>query len=139
MPLPRIVTHNFGWKLLALALATAVWTTLHSGAQNRLKPTTALTLSQVPVTLLTAPGSAPAYRTEPAAVDLDLSGPPDLLDRLDPHDIQAFVDVTAATKPTALPQRVKVVAPHGVDVQSVTPQEVTVIEANPSTNTVPGS
>ncbi|HNQ89929.1 MAG TPA: hypothetical protein PKM73_15015 [Verrucomicrobiota bacterium] len=126
MTLPRIVTHNFGWKLLALALATAVWTTLHSGAQNRLKPTTALTLSQVPVTLLTAPGSAAAYRTEPAAVDLDLSGPPDLLGRLHRREVQAFVDLTRDADPTALPQRVRVVAPTGVDVQAVTPQEVTV-------------
>jgi len=89
------------------------------------------TLQGIPVTPMNVrPGTT--AELSPATVDLELSGPSDLLDRLDPAEILVFVDVENADAGVyQLP--VRVTLPPGVRFERVTPAVVQVTVRTPTT------
>ena len=124
MALPRFLSHNLGWKAIALVSATLVWMTLKSGTPSRIRPSGSRTFRQLPVSIMTGVGDSRILRVDPVAVDVQVSGAPEVLPRVRPRDIRVFVDLTPfpETRPSRL--RVEVHTPSGVTLEKVTPAEV---------------
>lgn len=125
MPLPRFLTHNLSWKVIALVSATLVWMALKSGTPSRLRPGGGRTFRQLPVLVLTAPGDRRVVRVEPDRVEVEVSGPPEVLPRLHARDVRAFVDLTSLKETRPLRLRVEVHTPSGVTLDKVRPAQVT--------------
>ena len=125
MHLPRFLTHNLTWKVIALVSATLVWMTLKSSTPPRIRSSGSRTFRQIPVSVMTSGGDRGVIRTDPAAVDVEVRGAPEALPRLRARDLRAFVDLTAAADPYRARLRVEVHTPAGISVEKVTPAEVT--------------
>jgi len=125
MPLPRILTHNLTWKLIALVSATLVWMTLKSGTPSRNQPRSSRVFHQLPVAVMTAPGDRRALQLDPQTVDVQVGGAPEMLPRVRPRDVRAFVDLKPVTEESQFRLRVEVHTPFGVILDKVTPAEVT--------------
>lgn len=134
MTLPPFVTHNAGWKLLAIVMAVLAWLTLHSGVQQRLKEGQPQEVPGRPVGVLTQAADDSVYQVDPSVVDVVLSGSTEARGRLRPEEVRAFVDLRLMTDARELRRPVEVLPPDGLTVEEVTPREVTVrrLPADPS-------
>ena len=127
--LRRTIAHNFSLKLLSLVLAIALWFTL---ARN---PVTEVAI-EVPILFRNVPDNlGMSYERIPRAQIL-LRGPERAVQRLQPTDVQAEVDVTDG-KPgdrTFISSSVYVHKPHDLQVLTVGPDkfQVTFMELQQS-------
>lgn len=125
MTLPRFLSHNLSWKLIALVSATLVWMTLKSSTPPRTRPSGSRTFRQLPISVMTTAGDRGVIRTDPGTVDVEVRGAPEVLPRLRARDLRAYVDLTSAEPPRRVRLRVEVHTPVGVTLEKVTPAEVT--------------
>jgi hypothetical protein len=145
MRLREMLTHNLGWKLVSLLLATLAWTTLRSDPRLRTYSQTAMgrmplqVYQQLPIRALTAATDDRMFRFDPPVVTVTVRGLPEALQNLSASDVEVFVNVTALTNMMAPGQHIEVAVPAGLSVQRVSPPEVTVSVLSPATNAPPPS
>jgi YbbR domain-containing protein len=125
MPLPRFLSHNLSWKVIAVVSATLVWMALKSGTPSRQRPSSSRTFRQLPVLVLTSAGDRQVIHLDPGTVDVEVSGPPEVLPRLHARDLRPFVDLTSLKEPGPLRLRVSVHTPVGITLDKVRPAQVT--------------
>ena len=134
MPLRDIVTEDWGWKILSVALAVAIWLTVHTISEDtsrRVSPLSSVrtqTFQAVPVLVVSAAGDVREFRVEPGAVQVTVSGRPDVMTALDPRKIRVLVDLTGVEAAQNLRKRVDVSTPPGITLISAVPAEVDVIK-----------
>ncbi len=124
MRLPRILTHNLRWKAAALVSAAVVWMTLKSGTPSRNQPRDSRVLRQLPITIMTSTEDRRAVRVDPNTVDVQVSGAPEIVNRLEARDIRVFVDLAPIEDESQFRLRVEVHTPFGIILEKVTPSEV---------------
>ena len=127
--LRRTISHNFSLKLLSLVLAIALWFTL---ARN---PITEVAI-EVPILFRNVPNNlGMSYERIPRAQIL-LRGPERSVQRLQPTDVQAEVDLTDGRPGdrTFSSSSVYVHKPHDLQVLTVGPEkfQVTFMELHQS-------
>ena len=120
--LRRIARHNLGLKVLALALAVAVWWFVAGESKVLVSFTVPLEIRDVPkgLTMTNKPGRQ---------VEVRLSGPSSLLSGLRPAEISAAVDLSAARagrQSVTLDDRA-VTVPPGIKVQRIFPSSIEVV------------
>jgi YbbR domain-containing protein len=120
-----LVFNNFWWKLLSVLLAVLTWITIDATLRKDSELTPVITSSHrpfdVPVTLLTSPRNTNQFRISPALVSVDVSGNADDLKKLQPEQIQAFVDATAIQDEKEVSKEIQVRTPPDVRVEKVEP------------------
>lgn len=131
MNLPRALTHNAGWKLVALLVASLIWITLNPGAPRRPDAPSSRRFPQMPVAILTAAAGGSAFRVEPATVDVTLHGDEESLAHVRPADIQVYVNLTTMADIREPRRRVQAIAPTGMTVVEMSPPEVLVRPLGP--------
>lgn len=118
---------NLWWKLLALALAILIW----SGSQeldvqpSMTSPLSSLvsrTFEEVPLHVVSLPGTLGPVRINPPTVRLEVLGELPRIQRLRLNDFLVFVDLADV----ADPGRVDIRLPAGVRLVSLTPDRVIV-------------
>jgi YbbR domain-containing protein len=133
MALRDIVTKDFGWKILSVALAVAIWLTVHAiseDASRRVNPLSGLmtrTFQDVPVLVVSAAADVRESKVKPGAVQVTVSGKPDAVSALDPRLIRVLVDLTGVEAAQDLKKRVDVSTPPGITFVSAEPAEVDVV------------
>jgi hypothetical protein len=109
---------NFWQKLWAMVLATLIWLTVHSGDPSLKGSEELRTLAAVPVNVI---GSDPgSVQLTPPMVDVKVRGVRARIRELQPGDLLAVVSSAGPGS------RVRVFAPDGVRVDSVSPSVVLV-------------
>ena len=132
MPLHEIVTKDSGWKILSVALAVAIWLTVHTiseHAAKRVNPLNGLvtqTFPAVPVLVVSTAADVREFKVTPATVQITVSGKPDAVTALDPRQIRVFVDLTGIEAARDLRKRVDVSTPAGIAFVSAMPADVDV-------------
>ncbi|HVU08240.1 MAG TPA: CdaR family protein [Verrucomicrobiae bacterium] len=125
------ITNDWKWKLFSIALAVAVWLTVHNTRDETPAPTTAadsaLTFENLPVLLVSGTTNAQDFHLAPAVVAVKVSGPPETIAKLQMNQIHAVVNLTniETGKNSQLP--VDISTPPYVTLVDVNPSEVTVI------------
>ena len=119
MPIPRIFVRNLGLKLLALAIAIAVWFALSGERRER----TSERSYHVPLSIVNIPPRSLIASPLPASVDVRLRGPFTALRQLEPDKLEAVLDLASAE----LGDRVYRLTPEDVN----TPPDVEVIALAP--------
>jgi hypothetical protein len=123
------LTKNFGWKLLSVFLALAIWLTVHkireepevtavAGAGN--------TYGDVQVLVVSASADVHDVRIVPNKVDVKVNGASDVMATLQANRIHAFVNLTGVDSAHDLQRGVEVSLPRGVTLISIDPPQVIV-------------
>jgi hypothetical protein len=120
------ISRNLVWKLVSVVLACLVWMTLHSGAQNRLKPGSRQTFADRPISLVMLAGDERVFQVTPATVTVVLRGDLEQLKGMRPEEVEPHVSLTGIIEARELRKRVDVRVPPGVQVESVVPALVLV-------------
>lgn len=126
----EILFGNLWWKLLAFALAIMIW----SGAQNaEIRPITPptlpnleRTLHDIPIRVLTHPGTVGPFLLDPPTAQLDVEGDPLVVRRLGASEPLVFVDIASDPGTASLTNRIDVRLPNGVTLVNVLPEYVVI-------------
>lgn len=134
MPLANLITKESGWKILSVALAVAIWLTVHhtikADAWKRASPMDGLTtrtFQTVPVLVVSAAADVREFKVKPAAIQVTVSGKAEAFTALDATQIRVFVDLTGIKGARGLRKHVDVSTPPGLALVSAEPAEVEVI------------
>jgi hypothetical protein len=127
----KALTHNAGWKLLAVALASIIWMAAnysleHGGFAAERQGSSRITLSHLPITIMTGANEPRHFVVDPSEVRLAVRGDRALLEALRPSDISVFVNLTGITEAREFRKRIEVHTPPGVALVWVIPTEVNV-------------
>jgi YbbR domain-containing protein len=127
---------DFGWKAFSLLLAAGIWLTVHRILEESIAPTghagtSTLTCGNLPVAIVAASADVRDFRLLQATVSVTVSGPPDIIGKLQANQIHAQVDLTDASHAKSPKQPVEVSVPPGVTVVSVKPESIGVIPPPP--------
>ena len=122
-----LLLKDWGWKMFSLLLAAAIWLTVH----RILEPENALLAGRTSIvtfdTLTVQPVSSTSdvrfYRVMPSVVRVTVSGPPEVMDKLQQSQVEAEVNLTTAVGATA---PVDIITPANVTLVSVEPQTVSI-------------
>ncbi|MBI3881951.1 MAG: hypothetical protein HY301_18055 [Verrucomicrobia bacterium] len=107
MPLRDLILHNFGWKLLSLMLAVAIWlyvdaTMPKTGTvkRNPVSGKSSINFHQkFPVMVMTEGGDPHVYTVEPDGVEVTLTGDPETISAISEADVQVLADLSRAPRP----------------------------------------
>jgi YbbR domain-containing protein len=133
MALRDIVTRDLGWKILSVALAVAIWLSVHAiseDASQHINPLNGLrtrTFQDVPVLVVSTAADVREFKVNPGAVQITISGKPDAVIALEARHIRVLVDLTGVEAALALRKRVEVSTPPGITFVSAVPAEVDVV------------
>lgn len=127
------LTKDLGWKLFSLALAVVIWFTVHALSRDAITPARPLeswatrTFADVSVLVVSAAADVREFQVNPAAVQVTVSGRPEVMTALEEKEIRVTVDLTGIEAARELKKRVDVAVPPGVTVVRVAPAEVDVV------------
>ena len=119
----RKLTENLGWKIVSILLATLVWLLIHYNTSERFRPQRSRVFDALPITVLSAPGDARAFRLSPPTARLALRGTENALRTLRPTDLQLFVNLSDGDG-IAGRGNLEVHVPPGFTILSLTPTQV---------------
>ena len=123
----EFIVKDFGWKLLALALAVAIWLTVKGFSSDGGTPTDERTFTDLPAQIVSGTTDVRGYRINPAGVQVTVKGRPDLIKALTGQEIRVYVDGSIADPTQSFRQRVDVSAPTRITIVKVEPTEVEVV------------
>ncbi len=132
MPLRDWITKDFGWKLFSLFLAVAIWLTVHQiyeepGRSAAPAIGSSVTFDNLPVLIVATAADVHDFRVAPTTVKVTVSGPAEVMARLQANDLRAVVDLTEIESARDLHRVVEVSSPPGVTLVSVDPPKVAII------------
>ena len=142
MSLRDYILKNFWLKVFSVALAAFIWVVIESGLRMekwdmkmpflpfRSQETHAYRL---PVAVLASPTNQLSLQIVPSEVTVSVRGDWPTLAKLDPDEIDVYVNLSEAPSPDG-PFVVKVNAPREVSIQQIIPAQVYVLTARPRSN-----
>jgi YbbR domain-containing protein len=127
---------DFGWKIFSVLLAAGIWLTVHRILLESPEPaspggTSTLTCDR-PVTIVAGSADVSGFRPLQPTVSVTVSGPPDVIGKLEPDQIHAKVDLTDAGLIKSSKQPVEISVPAGITVMRIKPEAIGVIPPPPS-------
>lgn len=136
--LREFIVKDFGWKLLSLALAVAIWLTV-KGFSSDSGTQTERTFTDLPAQIVSGTTDVRTFRVNPAVVQVTVKGRPDIIKALTEREIHVFVDGSTADPTRNFRQRVDVSTPTRITIAKVEPAEVEVIVPPRPSATAPHS
>lgn len=134
MPPPAIL-RNLGTKLLALAIAIALWFVFSVQRRERISERS----YRVPLSVVNVPPPTIIASPIPGAVDVRVRGPFTALRQLDPDKLETVIDLAEAPQGEKIyrlaPEDVNV--PEGVEVIGITPAEIRMVLDATAEKTLP--
>ena len=127
---------DLGWKIFSLLLAAFIWVTVHNlieepKAQAGSSASSPVTYGELPVVSVAAHADVRDYRLLQSTVSVTVSGPAEVIGKLQANQIHATVDLTDPSTVNTAKQRVDVSVPAGVTVVTIKPESIGVIAPPP--------
>jgi YbbR domain-containing protein len=128
---------DWGWKLLSLFLAVAIWLTVHRILRE--SPVAAatgnpVTYGNLPVQIISSVTDVSNFRVLPTTVKVTLNGPVEIMDKLQAGQVHALVEITNAALAYDAQRAVEISTPDGVTTVNIDPPQVFVIPPPPEKN-----
>ena len=124
-----IFIKNFGWKLLSVVLASAIWLTIKTTSAE--EGQTERVYLALPLQIVSGTADVRTFQVEPIAVTVTLKGRTEIINRLAEREIRCLVDTTSADLTQNFRRRVDVAVPSGITVVHVEPAEVQITPPKP--------
>jgi YbbR domain-containing protein len=133
----NFLQNNFWLKLFSLFLALLIWFSVRfytkydiQAARNSLSrfPTS---FFQVPIQVMKSTGNTQNCKTEPAQVDVTVTGERSLVNNLSAKDITPFVRISDEQRVGVSSNQVQVYTPPGISLVQVIPAQVRVERFRP--------
>lgn len=130
MSFREFTTHNRWQKVLAFVFAILIWLTVRQGIDRRGGPPVvpdaySRTFEHLPIRVLTLAADLDQFRVNPSEVTVVLRGRPEILEHLNPQEVEVYVNLADQVPQDSERRPVHVNAP-GAQVGSVSPEEVTI-------------
>ena len=131
--LENLVLKDIWLKLFSLAMAMLIWVLVHisqaplTARPLGLAPVSSLTLTNLPVMIMSSAEDVRSFRVKPKEVDVTVQGAKNVLDALNRKEVHVLVDLTGVLAANALRAHIEVSTPAGVSYVRVYPEEVQVI------------
>jgi YbbR domain-containing protein len=132
--LRTIILRDFWLKLFSLALAILIYLTVWYAISNQQSPLSVFASQlpeqdyyNVPVQVLLPAADIRTVRINPSDVHVRVRGNAHDLQKLQPKDVSARVDLTGIESARGLRKRLEIIVPTGITVVQVVPDEVEVI------------
>lgn len=136
--LREFIVQDFGWKLLSLALAVAVWLTV-KGFSSDIATQAERTFTNLPAQIVSGTTDVRTFKVRPDVVQVTVKGRPDIIKALTERELHVFVDGSTADPTRNFRQRVEVSSPARITIAKVEPAEVEVIMPLRPATTAPKS
>jgi hypothetical protein len=136
--LRELILRNFGWKVMSLALAIAIWLTVKTVSTER-ADLMEQAFSHLPVQIVSGVTDVRTFKAVPDQVDVTVRGRPDVIKALTEREIHVLVDITSAETLHNFTRRIEVAVPVGVTIARVKPTEVRVEVPNHISSKFPSS
>ena len=120
-----VILRNFGWKILSLGLAVAIWWSIRPSVDD--SGVSVRTFDDIAIQIVSSTTDVRAFRVDPEKVSITVQGPADMLNVLNDREIRAFVDLTWADTSQNFSRPLRIATPPGITLMRVDPVEVTVI------------
>jgi YbbR domain-containing protein len=120
----NILFRNFGWKMLSLALAIAIWLTVRTISAEQ-GQTERMFINQE-IQIVSGTADVRTFRIEPITVNVTVKGRPGAISRLVEREIRVFADLTSADLTKPFRQHLDIAVPNGITVVRFEPTEVQV-------------
>jgi hypothetical protein len=133
MALRDWATKDFMWKLASLVVAAAIWHIVHvtirgePQMENPLAMTSSITLTNLPVLVVSAAADVREFTVNPNVVTVTISGAEPIVTDLKQNEIHPMVNLTGIEAAQDLSKRVDVSMPPGVTLVNVEPADVNVV------------
>jgi len=130
----RCITHDLGWKIVSVLLATLLWWLILRFDTLRFserKP-----FDAVPIHVLTPAADTSTFQVDPPSVQLTVSGTLEAIRRLRLSDVLVFVNLDNIPEVEAY-RDVEVHLPAGVSLATLVPNQVRVIRLGTTPSTPP--
>ncbi len=124
-----ILFKNFGWKLLSVALAFAIWLTVKTTSAEQGQ--TERVFLGLPLQIVSSTADVRTFQIEPAKATVTLKGRSEVINRLAEREIRCLVDVTSADLTQNFRRHLDVAVPSGITVVHVEPTEVQITPSKP--------
>ncbi len=124
----RFITHNLGWKIVSVLLASLLWALVHLSRLDTLRFGERKPFDAVPVQVLTPAADGAVFHVDPRSVSLTVSGAREPLQQLRLSDVLAFVNPGDIPEDGAY-RDVEVYLPAGISLHSLVPNQVRVSRA----------
>jgi hypothetical protein len=124
-----ILFKNFGWKLLSVALASAIWLTVKTTSAE--EGQTERVFLALPLQIVSGTADVRTFQMEPSTATITLKGRPEVINRLAEREIHCLVDLTSADLTQKFRRHVDVAVPSGITVVHVEPTEVQITPPKP--------
>jgi len=128
-----LLTKDSGWKLFSVVLAIAIWLivqTIRNEPVAGVSPLGAAmtrTFSDLPVLVVSAAADVREFKVKPSAVQVTVSGRPEVVGALTEKEIHATVDLTGIESVQSVRKRIDVSAPMEVTLLRVVPADAEVV------------
>ena len=132
-----LIVKDFGWKLLSLALAVAIWLTVKGFSSNNITQDKERTFTSLSAQIVSGTTDARSFRINPDVVEVTVRGRPDIIKALTEREIHVYVDVSTADLTRNFRKRVEVSTPTRITIVKVEPAEVEVVVPPRPTTTAP--
>jgi YbbR domain-containing protein len=124
------ITKDFHWKAFSTLMAVGIWLTVHRISEEPGRAATAVPgvrySYDLPVMAFSANADVHAAQLVPRTVNVTVSGPPEIMDKLQSGQIHALVNLSELSSAENLPRDVQISPPRGVSVVDIEPSQVTV-------------
>jgi len=124
-----ILFKNFGWKLLSVVLAFAIWLTVKTTSAEQGQ--TERVFMALPLQIVSSTADVQTFQMEPTKVTVTLKGRSEVINRLAEREIRCLVDVTSADLTQNFRRHLDVAVPSGITVVHVEPTEVQITPPKP--------
>ena len=131
----ELILNNFWQKIVSLILAMLIWFAIDSYVrrdtpfpQNPLRTDEPRDFRR-PIKIITSANNTRAFKVEPKEVDVRVVGDADKLRRLNPEDIQPYVELTDVETNMSVP--IRITPPRDVLLQKLMPSNVVVEPLGP--------
>lgn len=133
-----LIVKDFGWKLLSLALAVAIWLTVKGFSSDSGNQAEHI-FTDIPAQIVSGTTDARTFRINPEVVQVTVKGLPDAIKALTEREIHVYVDVSNADPTRNFRKRVEVSTPTRITIVKVEPAEVEVVVPPRPATTAPHS
>ncbi len=125
-------THNLGWKLLSLGLATLIWFAIRfgihqdGGVAGMAQTRDTKDFVRLPIKVLTAASDHRNFKVEPSDVNVRVSGEITQIRELKTSSIEVLVSLVDVRDESRFKKSIQVLAPPGINILRIDPPDVTV-------------